>query len=176
MGIRGLPPMMSHELMFQTSTQYVEAIQSYWCTNAGYRNGVLMVVRENDLKHSKMFWINYLLTLEFPIAYHLLYNPYYRPYEPHLHHLALERVRVLIVIFERGEDLVRVFKTFHSIEVCWVRKTFLSMETQNSHLFLKQKAFFLSLQNFFFHWIPWDTLFHHGLQKHNFNRISWKTS
>ena len=40
---------MYHELMFQTSAQSVEEIQFYWSASAGYRNWVLMVVRENDL-------------------------------------------------------------------------------------------------------------------------------
>ena len=40
---------MSHEPMFQISSQSVEAIQSYWSASAGHRIWVLMVVRENDL-------------------------------------------------------------------------------------------------------------------------------
>ena len=46
---RGFHLWMSHELMFQTASQSIEAIQSYWSTSAGYRIWVLMVVRENDL-------------------------------------------------------------------------------------------------------------------------------
>jgi hypothetical protein len=43
------PSWMSHETIFQIPTQSVEAIQSYWSAIAGYRNWVLMMVRENDL-------------------------------------------------------------------------------------------------------------------------------
>ena len=52
---RGIPPWMSHEPMFQISSQFGEAIQSYWSASAGYRNWVLMVVRENDLELIMMF-------------------------------------------------------------------------------------------------------------------------
>ena len=51
-------------------------------------------------------------------------------------------VRVLLKIFERREDLAWVFKIFHSIKVCRVRKTFISMKTQTYHLFSQPKAFF----------------------------------
>ena len=168
--------------MFQISTQSVEVIQSYWSASAGYRIWVLMVVRANGLKCSLMFWINYLVTLEFPFAYPLLYNPLFSTLWASFSPFSfgeserIPRVRVLLDIFERREDLASVFKIFHSIEVFWVRKTFLSMKTQTSHLFLKHKAFFLLTSNFFFHRIPWDTLFHHVLQRHNFTWISWKTS
>ena len=49
MGPRGFPPFMSHELMYQTSSQSVKEIQSYWSASARYQIWVLMVVRENDL-------------------------------------------------------------------------------------------------------------------------------
>ena len=75
MGPWSFPPWMSHEPMFQTSGQSVEAIQSYWFASAGYRNWVLMVVRENDLKCFQMFQINYLVTLEMPFSYPHLYKP-----------------------------------------------------------------------------------------------------
>ena len=61
--------------VFQISSQFIEAIQSYWFASAGYRNWVLMAVRANDLKWSLMFWIQYLVTIEFPFTYPLLYNP-----------------------------------------------------------------------------------------------------
>ena len=61
------------------------------------------------------------------------------------------------------------FQDFHSIEVFWVRKSFLSMKNQTSFLFFKHKAFFPSTSNFFFHRIPWDTIFHHELQKAYFH-------
>ena len=49
MGPMEFPPWMSHEPMFEILSQYVETIQSYWSTSAGYQIWVLMVVRENDL-------------------------------------------------------------------------------------------------------------------------------
>ena len=49
MGPREFPPWMYHEPMFQILAQSVEKIQRYWFASAGYRNWVLMVVRENDL-------------------------------------------------------------------------------------------------------------------------------
>jgi hypothetical protein len=49
MGLGGFPPIMFHELMFQTSTQSDKAIQSYTSANAGYRNGALIVARVNVL-------------------------------------------------------------------------------------------------------------------------------
>ena len=54
MGPSGLPPWISHESMFQISTEFVEEIKSYWSASAGYRIWVLMVVRENDLEHFLM--------------------------------------------------------------------------------------------------------------------------
>ena len=75
MGTRGFHPCMSHEIIFQTSAQSIEAIQIYWSSNAGYQIWVLMAVRANDLKCFLMFQINYLVTLEFPFAYPLLYKP-----------------------------------------------------------------------------------------------------
>ena len=53
--LRGLPPCISHEPMFQILAQSVKVIQSYWSANTGYRIGVLMVVRENDLEFFLMF-------------------------------------------------------------------------------------------------------------------------
>ena len=55
MGPRGFPPWISHEPMFQITTQYVVAIQIYWSASAGYRIWVLMVVRENDQQCLLMF-------------------------------------------------------------------------------------------------------------------------
>ena len=75
MGPRGLPPCMYHESMFQISAQYVEAIQSYWSTSAGYRIWLLMVVMENDLECFLKFLFNYLVTLEFTFAYPYVYKP-----------------------------------------------------------------------------------------------------
>ena len=177
-----LPPCMSHYLMFQTSSQSVEEIPSYLSASAGYRIWVFMVVRENDLKCSLMFWINYLVTLEFPFTYPLLYNPpiytLWASFSPFSYGES-ERslgVRVLLEIFERREDLAWVFNIFHSIQVVRVKKTFLSMKTKTYHLFSQIKSFFHQLQNFSFHRTPWDTLFHLGLQKHIFTQISWKTS
>jgi hypothetical protein len=179
MGTRGFTPWMSHEIIFQTSNQYVKEIQSYWSANAGYRNWVLMVVRANDLKCSLMFWINYMVTIEFPFTYPFLYNPLFFDLWASLAPFSFgesERslgVRDLLEIFERREDLVWVFKIFHSIQFGRVRKNFLSMKTQTSHLFSQLKELFHQLQNFFFHRTPLDTLFHHGLQKRIFTQISY---
>ena len=52
MGLRGFPPWIYHDTMFQISTQSVEEIQSYWSASVGYRNWLLMIVRENDLNVS----------------------------------------------------------------------------------------------------------------------------
>ena len=111
-----------------------------------------------------MFWINYLVTLELPFTYQILYNPpfltlwaSFAPFSFGESEMNLG-VRVLLEIFKRREDLAWVFKIFHSIKVCWVRKKILSTKTQTYHLFLKHKSFFPSLQNLFFHWFPWDTL------------------
>ena len=49
MGLRGFPPNVSQELIFQTSAQSDKEIQSYPSTNAGYRNGALIVARVNVL-------------------------------------------------------------------------------------------------------------------------------
>ena len=49
MGQRILPPNVSQELMFQTSTQSNKAIQSYPSANEGCRNGVLIVAGLNVL-------------------------------------------------------------------------------------------------------------------------------
>ena len=75
MGLMGFPPWTSDVPIFQISTQSVEAIQSYWSSSARYQSWVLMAVRENDLKCFLMFQINYLVTLEFPFTYPLLYKP-----------------------------------------------------------------------------------------------------
>ena len=74
MGQSGFLPWMSHEPVFQISAQSVEAIQSYWSANAGYRIWVLMVVRENDLECFLMFQFNYLVTLQFPFAHPHVYK------------------------------------------------------------------------------------------------------
>ena len=55
MGLKGFPPWISHESMFQISTQSIEEIQSYWSASAGFRIWVLMVVKENDLESFLMF-------------------------------------------------------------------------------------------------------------------------
>ena len=95
-----------------------------------------------------------MVTLEFTFAYPSLYNP---PFSTLWASFAqfifgesekIPRVRVLLLIFKREEDLVQVFKIFHSIKVVEWEKTFLSMKIQTSHFFLKHKAFFPSLQNF----------------------------
>ena len=100
--------------------------------------------------------MNYLVTLEFPFTYPSLYNP---PFSTlcvsfvQFNFVESEkspRVRVLLVIFKRREDLVPVFKIFHYIEVCWVRKTFLSMKNQTSHLFSQHKHFFINFKTFSF--------------------------
>ena len=49
MGIKGLPPNMSHEIMFQTLAESDKEIQSYPFANARYRNGALIVARVNVL-------------------------------------------------------------------------------------------------------------------------------
>ena len=49
MGLGGLPPKESNELMFQTETQSDKEIQSYLSAKARYRNGVVVVARENVL-------------------------------------------------------------------------------------------------------------------------------
>ena len=49
MGLRGFPPNVSHEIMFQTLVQYDKEIQSYPSAKERYRNGVLIVARENVL-------------------------------------------------------------------------------------------------------------------------------
>ena len=49
MGLGVFPPNMYHELMFETSTQFNKAIQSYPSANAGYQNEALIVARENVL-------------------------------------------------------------------------------------------------------------------------------
>ena len=49
MGLWGFPPNVSHEIMFQTSTQSDKETQSYPSANEGYQNGVLIVARENAL-------------------------------------------------------------------------------------------------------------------------------
>ena len=122
------------------------------------------------------------MTLDFPFAYALLYKPQistlwtsFAPFSFGESERILG-VRVLFDIFKRTKDLIWVFKIFHSIEVFWVRITFISMKTQTSHLFSQLKSLFHQLQNFFFHRTPWDTLFHLRLQKNIFIQISWKTS
>ena len=141
-----------------------------------------MVVRENDLKCFLMFWINYLVTLNFTLDYPLLYNPPFSTLWGFFASFSFgesERslgVRVLLENFERREDLVWVFKIFYSIQVGLVRKNFLSMKTKTSHLFSQHKELFHQLQNFFFQRTLWDTFFHLGLEKHIFTWISWKTS
>lgn len=55
MGQIGIMPWMSHDPMFKILAQSIEAIQSYWSITVGYRNWVLMVVRENDLECFIMF-------------------------------------------------------------------------------------------------------------------------
>ena len=88
------------------------------------------------------------MTLEFLFSYPLIYNPPFATLWASFAPFSIgesERskiVRFLLSIFESREDLVRVFKIFHYIKVCRVRKTFLSIKTQTSHLFLKHKAFF----------------------------------
>ena len=49
MGPSGFPHDVYHELMFQTSAQSDKEIQSYPSAKAEYRNGVLIVARENVL-------------------------------------------------------------------------------------------------------------------------------
>ena len=49
MGLEGFPPNVSHELMFQASYKSDKEIQSYLSAKAGYRNGALIMARENVL-------------------------------------------------------------------------------------------------------------------------------
>ena len=49
MGLRGFPPNVSPDLMFQTLAESDKEIQSYPSANAGYRNGALIVARVNVL-------------------------------------------------------------------------------------------------------------------------------
>ena len=49
MGPRGFPPNESQEIIFKTSAQSDEAIQSYPFANEGCRNGVLIVAGINFL-------------------------------------------------------------------------------------------------------------------------------
>ena len=49
MGPMGLPPNMSHDLMFQSLAQAHREIQSYSFASAGYRNGALIMARVNVL-------------------------------------------------------------------------------------------------------------------------------
>ena len=49
MGPRGVPPNVSQERMFQTSSQSDKEIQSYPSANEGCRNGVLIVAGLNFL-------------------------------------------------------------------------------------------------------------------------------
>ena len=49
MGQKGFPSNMFHEIIFQTSSQYDKEMQSYSPCSVGYRTGVLMVVRVNEL-------------------------------------------------------------------------------------------------------------------------------
>ena len=55
MGQKGLPTFMSHEPMFQISSQSNEEIQIYWPTKVGIKFGALMVMRENNLELILMF-------------------------------------------------------------------------------------------------------------------------
>ena len=48
MGPRGLPPNVSHDIIFQTSSQSDKEIQSYPSANEGYRNEALIVARVNE--------------------------------------------------------------------------------------------------------------------------------
>ena len=85
-------------------------------------------------------------------------------------------MRVLLVIFERSEYLTCIFKIFHSIEVCWLRKKFISMKTQTSRFFSQPKELFSSTSKLFLSSNSMRHTFHHGLQKHIFTWISQKTS
>ena len=55
MGPRLFPSWMSHDPIFQISTQSIEEIESYWSASVGYQIWVLMVVRENYLEYFLMF-------------------------------------------------------------------------------------------------------------------------
>ena len=118
---RAFPPWMSLDPMFQISAQSVEAIQSYWSASAGYRNWVLIVVRANDLKCSLMFWINYMVNLEFPLnklfGDSWVFNIF--------HSIQVGRVRKTILsmktqtshLFSQLKSLFINFKTFYFIEL-----------------------------------------------------------
>ena len=82
----------------------------------------------------------------------------------------------MLEIFESWEDFVRVSKNFHLIEVCEVWKLFKVRKFKLLTPFQNTKAFFHQTSNFFFHRTSWDQLYHHGLWKLIFNRISWNTS
>ena len=75
MGLSWFPPWMSHKPMFQISAQSIEEIQNYWYASAGYWIWVLMVVSENDLECFLMFSFNYIVNLEFPFTYPIVYKP-----------------------------------------------------------------------------------------------------
>jgi hypothetical protein len=49
MGLRGFPPNVSQEIIFQTSAQSDKALKIYPSANEGCRNGVLIVAGLNVL-------------------------------------------------------------------------------------------------------------------------------
>ena len=118
---------------------------------------------------SKGYWTIYLVTLESPFSYPLLYNPSFStPWASFAHFCFGEkeespRVRVYLW-FSREERILFEFLRFYipSKFVKW-EKIFQVWKLKTSHLFLKHKAFFQQTSNLFFHRTPWDTLFHHGL-------------
>ena len=139
MGLRGFPPWMSHEPMFQILAQSVETIQSYWSTSVGYRNWVLMMVRENDLECFLMFYFNYLVTTEFPFAYPHVYRPLisalWSSFAPFILGESERNlgVRSLLEFFERKEDLASIFQVWAFHPSFSSEKTCLSMKTQTSY-------------------------------------------
>ena len=153
---RDFPINMSHELMFQMSTQSVEAIQSYSSANWGYRNGVLMVVRVNELCCFLRI-LNHLfddswVTLHLP----LLYNPSFStPWASFAHFSFGEqeespRVRVYLWLLREGRILFEFSRFFipskFVSEEIFFRVWKLKLLTQ----FSKTRHSFIKLQTFSF--------------------------
>jgi hypothetical protein len=88
---------------------------------------ILMFTKDIE---SIIWWL-----LSYPLPTAILYNPPFSTLWASFVQFSFgesdenPRVRVLLVIFERREEFVQVFKIFHLIEVCEVRKISLSMKT-----------------------------------------------
>ena len=167
--------------MFQITAQSVEEIQSYWYASTGYHNGVLMVVRVNDINVPKyikpVIW--WLLSYPSPTLFYITHH--FQPYEPHLRNLALEIKRraeewEFTCGFQEKRGFCPSFQDFSSHWSLWSEENFSMYENLNFSL-VSQTQSIISINFKLF--LSLNSMRHtlsSRIAKTYFSQISWNTS